>query len=50
MRIRKTVTLDTNLEGFANPEDVQKYMDQNDLKTLSAALLDCIIKVTTQKM
>ena len=38
MRIRKTVTLDTNLEGFANPEDVQKYMDQNDLKTLSAAL------------
>ena len=38
MRIRKTVTLDSNLEGFANPEDVQKYMDQNDLKTLSAAL------------
>ena len=38
MRIRKTVTLDTNLEGFANPEDVQKYMDENDLKTLSAAL------------
>ena len=38
MRIRKTVTLDSSLEGFANPEDVQKYMDQNDLKTLSAAL------------
>ena len=38
MRIRKTVTLDSNLEGFANPEDVQKYMDENDLKTLSAAL------------
>lgn len=38
MRIRKTVTLDSNLEGFANPKDVQKYMDQNDLKTLSAAL------------
>ena len=28
MRIRKTVTLDSNLEGFANPEDVQKYMDE----------------------
>ncbi|POE38319.1 hypothetical protein ACX51_15740 [Lacticaseibacillus paracasei] len=38
MRIRKTVTLDSSLQGFANPEDVQKYMDQNDLKTLSAAL------------
>jgi hypothetical protein len=38
MRIRKTVTLDSNLKGFANPKDVQKYMDQNDLKTLSAAL------------
>lgn len=38
MRIRKTVTLDSNLGGFANPKDVQKYMDQNDLKTLSAAL------------
>uniref|UniRef100_UPI002362A314 hypothetical protein n=1 Tax=Lacticaseibacillus paracasei TaxID=1597 RepID=UPI002362A314 len=38
MRIRKTVTLDSSLKGFANPEDVQKYMDQNDLKTLSAAL------------
>ncbi|TXJ63580.1 hypothetical protein [Lacticaseibacillus paracasei] len=38
MRIRKTVTLDSNLKGFANPKDVQKYMDENDLKTLSAAL------------
>ena len=38
MRIRKTVTLDSSLQGFANPEDVQKYMDENDLKTLSAAL------------
>ena len=32
------VTLDSNSEGFANPQDVQQYMDQNKLKTLSAAL------------
>ncbi|MEA0974576.1 hypothetical protein U6Y60_14430 [Lacticaseibacillus paracasei] len=38
MKIRKMVTLDSNSEGFANPQDVQQYMDQNKLKTLSAAL------------
>ncbi|QOP49432.1 hypothetical protein [Lacticaseibacillus paracasei] len=38
MRIRKMVTLDSNVEGFANPKDVQEYMDQRELKTLSAAL------------
>lgn len=32
------VTLDSNVEGFANPKNVQEYMDQRDLKTLSAAL------------
>lgn len=32
------VTLDSNVEGFANPKDVQEYMDQRELKTLSAAL------------
>ncbi|MBU6045730.1 hypothetical protein M5119_12580 [Lacticaseibacillus paracasei] len=38
MRIRKMVTLDSNVEGFANPKDVQEYMDQRELKILSAAL------------
>lgn len=32
------VTLDSNVEGFANPKDVQEYMDQRELKTLSATL------------
>lgn len=32
------VTLDSNVEGFANPKDVQEYMDQRELKILSAAL------------
>lgn len=34
MKIRKMVTLDSNSEGFANPQDVQQYMDQHGLKTL----------------
>ena len=32
------VTLDSNVEGFANPKDVQEYMDQRELKILSAAV------------
>ena len=32
------VTLDSNVEGFANPKDVQEYMDQRELRILSAAL------------
>ncbi|EPD08549.1 hypothetical protein Lpp78_00100 [Lacticaseibacillus paracasei subsp. paracasei CNCM I-2877] len=32
------VTLNSNVESFANPKDVQEYMDQRELKTLSAAL------------